>query len=486
MSATFTFGSLGDIITISQLVYQLARALDDSRGSSKSYQELRKDLDVFGQILVQLIAAFEMFDSSAWLSNIDTITRSVVADCAGMIKDALDHLAKYDSSLRPGGSGNRVKDTFNKVKWLGEKQNIEELREKLRTGSERITMLLNIASKVSARLDCRTMLSRIDDMDQILKDQQKCYEATANHLEAQLEKSHRKIYYRLDSIQAAVDNEQGGIQMLLLFTKSSLCAVKGVQQMLGQVFQAVLSLHDLVSRTVYFRSLDPTKGLPIILEDALGNVREVPLNWLHSWEGLHDIILHSFENQKGYRLVQRKQYALEDGTTSQELDLRRPFSLRRGMKINMSMIFPGTGSPVCPRCRRGETAGNAREGQYSQCATQGCGFLFMRFELLQQATSQAAMAAGTGSSKQRIELLDEEPSDFCRVRLFLRRQKQRSYMDERDLDRIIACRGTHDHVFIKRAEAEVRRTMRIEAIRREEEERRTASSLQEAPVSQSD
>lgn len=56
MSAAFTFGSLGDIITISQLALQLARALDDARGSVGEYQALRKDLDTFAQILVQVDA----------------------------------------------------------------------------------------------------------------------------------------------------------------------------------------------------------------------------------------------------------------------------------------------------------------------------------------------------------------------------------------------------------------------------------------------
>jgi len=40
-----------------------------------------------------------------------------------------------------------VKDAYKKVKWLKEKETVQDLREKLRTGTERITMLLNLASK---------------------------------------------------------------------------------------------------------------------------------------------------------------------------------------------------------------------------------------------------------------------------------------------------------------------------------------------------
>jgi hypothetical protein len=53
-----TFGSLGDIIAICQLSVQLGRALGlgckAAGGSAKDYQDLRQDLDLFVQILLQV------------------------------------------------------------------------------------------------------------------------------------------------------------------------------------------------------------------------------------------------------------------------------------------------------------------------------------------------------------------------------------------------------------------------------------------------
>lgn len=54
MSVAFGFGSLGDIIAICQIAWQLGKALDDGRGSAKEYQELRKDLRVFTEVLMQV------------------------------------------------------------------------------------------------------------------------------------------------------------------------------------------------------------------------------------------------------------------------------------------------------------------------------------------------------------------------------------------------------------------------------------------------
>lgn len=59
----------------------------------------------------------------------------------------------------------------------------------------------------------------------------------------------------------------------------------------------------------------------------------------------------------------RKQYALEDGLSGTDLDMQSRFSLRRGMKINMSMVFPGTQITRCPRCQAATTA---EEGRYIQ------------------------------------------------------------------------------------------------------------------------
>ncbi len=165
-------------------------------------------------------------------------------------------------------------------------------------------------------------------------------------------------------------------------------------------------------------------------------------------QALHSLISHSFENRKGYQLVLRKQYALEDHSSSKELDQQRPFSLRRGMKVNMSMIFPGTGSSSCPRCH---AATGAQEGQYVQwwvhsigktytwkrrlmqasdsSATQGCGLLVMVLQRLEQTLANAYLPMTVETDE--CGLPAEEPSDFCRVRLFSRHLQELAILSRR-------------------------------------------------------
>ncbi len=71
---------------------------------------------------------------------------------------------------------------------------------------------------------------------------------------------------------------------ILSQAKSSFCALLEVKDMLHHVCTAIVDIRGLLLSQATTRSLDPTKGLPLIVEDALGNIIEVPLDLVHSWE----------------------------------------------------------------------------------------------------------------------------------------------------------------------------------------------------------
>jgi hypothetical protein len=66
------------------------------------------------------------------------------------------------------------------------------------------------------------------------------------------------------------------------------------------------------------------------------------------------IIVKRFEEQPGYKMVQRRQFAIEDDLTGREASRSFGWSicLRPGQKINMTMIFPDSdaNSTSCPGC----------------------------------------------------------------------------------------------------------------------------------------
>ena len=66
MSASFTFGSFGDIITIVQLVWQLSQAISDSHGSAQEFRDLVDELSQYHRAL----------DEVSWLLPFGSSSRS--------------------------------------------------------------------------------------------------------------------------------------------------------------------------------------------------------------------------------------------------------------------------------------------------------------------------------------------------------------------------------------------------------------------------
>lgn len=73
---------------------------------------------------------------------------------------------------------------------------------------------------------------------------------------------------------------------------------------------------------------------------------------------------------KGKEKVRKKQYALEDHCSGMDLDRSQPLAqwLRRGMKVNMSMVFRVTKQELtrsrCPRCRAAVASTEGRTVQW--------------------------------------------------------------------------------------------------------------------------
>lgn len=53
MEVGLSFGSVGDIIAVCQLIAELGKALNDATGSPAQYQEIHKELDDFVSLLMQ-------------------------------------------------------------------------------------------------------------------------------------------------------------------------------------------------------------------------------------------------------------------------------------------------------------------------------------------------------------------------------------------------------------------------------------------------
>ncbi|GAB1311654.1 Fungal N-terminal domain-containing protein [Madurella fahalii] len=360
MEVGLTVGSLGDIIAVCQTAIQLGRAIGHSQyGSATSYQDLTTELDMFVRVLMQVVATYPRHEFTPYLAGLDTTVKEIVNECGSLIQEALDRWrTKYHFSLSSGGSGNRVRDAGRKMEWaLREQERAKELREKLSRGIERMTLLSALATQRSARGDNATMMARLEEVKRLLSQNHDVQDAALRLSQDQTT--------QLYALSERMKNQEESGWAILSQAKRTFNAVLGVKDMVSQACQAMVELRALVIS----RSLDPTQDMPLIVEDALGNIIKIPLDLVHSWEMFHLLLAHQFEDRRGHARVVRGQYALEEACTCRDIDASLPWmmSVRRGMKINMSIIFESATVVVgyCPRC---ETKRNAPEDVTVQCS----------------------------------------------------------------------------------------------------------------------
>lgn len=142
-----TFGSVGDIISVSLLIKDLLVALDDSRGSSDSYRAIIRELYTLDSALLHVDQLSRTHNATAELHGLCTTARQTVDRCRECIDKFKLKIQKYKRSLATGGSGKTIGDTARKIQWsVSEKQHLMSFRAELTGYTESINMLIATAS----------------------------------------------------------------------------------------------------------------------------------------------------------------------------------------------------------------------------------------------------------------------------------------------------------------------------------------------------
>lgn len=112
MAVAFGF-STGDFINGINLVKNIINALTESRGSSKEYLEIIRELR---GLEVALLLVKSQYNNTAHEQQRSAL-REAVKNCEACIDTFLVSLQEYHPHLRVGGSTNQWKDAVHKIKW---------------------------------------------------------------------------------------------------------------------------------------------------------------------------------------------------------------------------------------------------------------------------------------------------------------------------------------------------------------------------------
>ena len=166
---------------------------------------------------------------------------------------------------------------------------------------------------------------------------------------------------------------------------------------------------------------------PFILEDPIGRIAPVHLQFVTSWEAFHAIMEHRFSNLQGFRKIQQRKYGLQDRATRREIEQTRPWqrAFLPGQRVEMAFIFQSgeqddanATDTTCPGC---QTPSNDTSDTDVHC--QNCLIWFRRFTVVQEVEPTPQMPLPQpwktqpkfGQSDLRIDLSGPVPPGRRRV-----------------------------------------------------------------------
>lgn len=115
---------------------------------------------------------------------------------------------------------------------------------------------------------------------------------------------------------------------------------------------------------------------PFILEDPIGRIAPVHLQFVTCWDAFHAVMEHRFLNLQGYKKIQQRKYGLQDRASKREIEQTRAWqgAFLPGQRVNMAIIFESdrvegadVANTTCPGCQTPSVDNSDVEIQCRSC-----------------------------------------------------------------------------------------------------------------------
>ena len=112
-----TFGAVGDIISVYTLVKDLITALSETRGSSAEYQTTIHELQNLESILGERKSLATLCDYIGGYEYLAVSAQLKAEKIKALVVLFSEKIMKFHTSLKLGGSDNRARNGYWKLRW---------------------------------------------------------------------------------------------------------------------------------------------------------------------------------------------------------------------------------------------------------------------------------------------------------------------------------------------------------------------------------
>ncbi|KAF2876011.1 hypothetical protein BDV95DRAFT_665353 [Massariosphaeria phaeospora] len=329
-----TFGSFGDIISVTLLVKDVVAALDESRGSSAEYQGLVRELNHLDSALLQVRELCEQHEATPELAALCRTAQKAVRDCEVSVGAFLKKIQKYQTTLGEQSKAVVLVKAARKVQWaVSEKEDVARFRAEVVAHRTSLNVLISTVTGKLVAISEENVKAHIDTSTRsthqlISKDQD-----ALTDIQERLNENNGLI----STCTASVNSLTGALQLQWLQSLPSM--IKRIFFINLETYRAVLAIQA---------QLQPPNAPSIMssedaamLEDPLGRKAPIHCSWVANWDMFEMMLEARFRDTVGFQKVKGKECVLQDSATSKILSRTMSFeaAFLPGRKIDMSLVF---------------------------------------------------------------------------------------------------------------------------------------------------
>ncbi|KAI3320483.1 hypothetical protein HD806DRAFT_506576 [Xylariaceae sp. AK1471] len=341
MAVSFGF-SVGDVVAVGNLVYNIIKAINERKGAATDYQSFVSTLRSLHSCTnaIKDSLKFSQATSISELHEVALINGLMyeIHACRDLLNAFLDNTYKYTANLLPLSEARELKEAQTVISlFRGRKASMKKLEKAWK--------------KVS------WAVFRNEDVQKLERDLQ------GHMLALQI----YELFLQRSSLSRV---EKTTIEIAL--------TTRNIEVTMKTMFDLLTSVHNTLPPQI---SDKINKRQPVFFEDALGRSIELPREFCVSKERFHRHLELLFQDMPGHNKVFKKQYTLEDaeGTAIISADnwhLKVTAGTRVAMTILHFQLVSGAKDSVAQKCPRCKTVNNKSDLQRSMIKCFNCTLIF--------------------------------------------------------------------------------------------------------------